>query len=332
MKLILRILIVLLIPLLIFSCKKEIKRPEYVLVIHGGAGGGKKESITEEQRQKYNEVLTKVLAAGEDILKNGGSSLDAVEAVINIMEDSPLFNSGKGAVFTSQGKNELDASIMDGSDLNAGAVASVTTIKNPISAARKVMTDSKHVLLVGKGAEIFAKEQGLEMVDTSYFFTPGRWETLQKIKEREKNSKKDKYDKFSTVGAVALDMNGNLAAGTSTGGMTNKMFGRIGDSPIIGAGTYADNASCAVSATGHGEYFIRNVVAYDIGALMKYRGWSLAKASEYVVMDKLVNIGAGGGIIAVDYKGNVAMDFNTTSMMRGVVSEGGGMKIYLLEE
>ncbi len=332
MKLIVRLLIVLIVLLLIFSCRKEIKKPEYVLLIHGGAGGGKKESITEEQRQKYYEILTKALEAGEDILKNGGSSLDAVEIAINIMEDSPLFNSGKGAVFTSQGKNELDASIMDGRDLNAGAVASVTTIKNPISAARKVMTDSKHVLLVGKGAEIFAEEEGLEIVDTSYFYTPGRWKSLQKAQEREKKKNQVKQDKFSTVGAVALDKYGNLAAGTSTGGMTNKMFGRIGDSPIIGAGTYADNKTCAVSATGHGEFFIRNVVAYDISALMKYKGWPLKEAAEYVVMTKLENIGAGGGIIAVDYKGNVAMSFNTTSMMRGMVSEGDEMKIYLLEE
>ncbi|MFC2107253.1 isoaspartyl peptidase/L-asparaginase family protein, partial [Bacteroidota bacterium] len=189
-----------------------------------------------------------------------------------------------------------------------------------------------HVLLVGKGAEIFAEKEGLEIVDTSYFYTPGRWKSLENAREKEKNRKKGEYDKFSTVGAVALDMHGNLAAGTSTGGMTNKMFGRIGDSPIIGAGTYADNKTCAVSATGHGEYFIRNVVAYDISALMKYRGWPLEKASEYVIMDKLVNIGAGGGIIAVDYNGNVAMDFNTISMMRGVVREGEEMKIYLLEE
>ncbi len=332
MKLLVRILLVSLIPLLILSCKNEVKRPEYVMVIHCGAGGGKKENITEEKRQQYREVLTKILTTGEDILKNNGSSLDAVEAAINIMEDSPLFNSGKGAVFTAQGKNELDASIMDGSDLNAGAVASVTTIKNPITAARKVMTDSKHVLLAGEGAEIFAEEQGLEMVDTSYFFTQRRWETLQRIKEKEKAREKEKYDKFSTVGAVALDMNGNLAAGTSTGGMSNKMFGRIGDSPIIGAGTYADNSSCAVSATGHGEYFIRNVVAYDISALIKYRGWPLDKAADYVINEKLEAIGAGGGIIAVDFKGNVAMSFNTTSMIRAVVSEGGEMKIYLLEE
>ncbi len=327
-----KILAFLLIALFFISCQEKEKEAGYVLVIHGGAGYGKKESLSDEKQKEYRDMLTKVLQAGQEILRGGGNSLDAVETCINIMEDSPLFNAGKGAVFTEQGKNELDASIMDGRDLNAGAVASVTTIKNPISAARAVMTDSKHVLLAGRGAEIFAEGQGLEIVDTGYFFTKKKWESLQRAKKRKEEQIKKESDKFSTVGAVALDLHGNLAAGTSTGGMTNKMFGRIGDSPIIGAGTYADNASCAVSSTGHGEFFIRNVVAYDISALMKYKGWSLEKAADYVIMNKLKAIDAGGGIIAVDKNGNVAMTFNTTSMIRGVVTSEDDIKIYLLEE
>lgn len=300
----------------LFSCDTNDlmqKNPQWVIVIHGGAGTIIKENMKPETEQLYLEKLNEALNVGSNILINGGSSLDAVTAAIIIMEDSPLFNAGKGAVFTAEGKNEMDASIMDGSNLMAGAVAGVQTIRNPILAAREVMEHSKHVMLMGEGADIFAKEHGLKIEDSSYFFTERRWKSLQKANK----------DKFGTVGAVALDMSGNLAAATSTGGMTNKMKGRIGDTPIIGAGTYADNKSCAVSATGHGEYFMRNVVAYDIAALMKYSGVSLKEASTYVIMKKLKDQGAGGGIIALDKAGNFVMTFNTKGMYRGYKNSNG---------
>lgn len=300
----------------LFSCDTNDlmqKNPQWVIVIHGGAGNIIKENMKPETEQLYLEKLNDALSVGSNILLNGGSSLDAVTAAIIIMEDSPLFNAGKGAVFTAEGKNEMDASIMDGSNLMAGAVAGVQTIKNPILAAREVMERSKHVMLMGEGADIFAKEHGLKIEDSSYFFTERRWKSLQKANK----------DKFGTVGAVALDMNGNLAAATSTGGMTNKMKGRIGDTPIIGAGTYADNKSCAVSGTGHGEYFMRNVVAYDIAALMKYSGVSLKQASNYVIMKKLKDQGGGGGIIALDKAGNFVMTFNTKGMYRGYKNSNG---------
>jgi beta-aspartyl-peptidase (threonine type) len=257
-------------------------KPEYVIVIHGGAGNASNRDINEEQQKEYLEKLNEALSIGETILSNGGTSVEAIEKTINFLEDCPLFNAGKGAVFTHDGHNELDASIMQGWDLNAGAVAGVGDIKNPISAAIKVMTDSKHVMMAGKGASEFAKEQGLEMVDSSYFFTEDRWESLQKILAAEK---------YGTVGCVALDKDGNLAAGTSTGGMTNKKYNRIGDAPIIGAGTYANNNTCAVSATGHGEFFIRYTVAHDISALMEYKGMTLKEAADMVVNKKLVEAG-----------------------------------------
>jgi len=294
---------------------KEKTKPAYVMVIHGGAGTILKKNMTPEKEKGYKAKLTEALQTGAAILKKGGSSLDAVTAAIEVMENSPLFNAGKGAVFTAEGTNEMDASIMDGSDLNAGAVASVRHIKNPILAARVVMEKTPHVLIIGEGAEEVAAQNGLEIVDTSYFFTESRWNSYLKVKK-----KKEEGEKHGTVGAVALDMHGNLAAGTSTGGMTYKMKGRVGDSPIIGAGTYADNNTCAVSATGHGEYFIRNVVAYDISALMKYKGLSLKKAANEVIMQKLKNIGADGGIIAVDKDGNIAMTFNTPGMYRGTIA------------
>ncbi len=298
------------------SCtNKDIKNnnPQWAIVIHGGAGTILKKNLTSETEKLYNQKLNEALEAGATVLENGGTSLDAVTAAITTMEDSPLFNAGKGAVFTAEGKNEMDASIMDGSNINAGAVAGVQTIKNPILAAREVMENSKHVMLQGEGADIFAKEHGLEIEDSSYFFTQRRWESFKKVNK----------NKFGTVGAVALDIHGNLAAGTSTGGMTNKMKGRVGDSPIIGAGTYADNESCAVSATGHGEYFIRNVVAYDIAALMKYSGVSLKEASNYVIMKKLKDQNAEGGIIALDKAGNFVMTFNTKGMYRGYKNSNG---------
>ncbi len=292
---------------------------KWALVIHGGAGGSVKEKITKEMQEQYSNVLNEALKAAAGILKTGGSSLDAVEKAIRIMEDSPLFNAGKGSVFTAEGKNEMDASIMDGKTGKAGAVAGVSTIRNPISAARAVMEKSKHVMLTGEGAENFAKKQGLEIVDPSYFYTKRRWDELQKSKEEAADTAKE----HGTVGAVALDLDGNIAAGTSTGGMTNKMKGRIGDSPIIGAGTYANNETCGVSCTGHGEFFIRNVVAYDVSAIMSYLGISVNQAANYIVNNKLANQGAEGGLIAIDHDGNITMQYNTVLMFRGYVSAEG---------
>jgi beta-aspartyl-peptidase (threonine type) len=246
------------------------------------------------------------------------------------MENSPLFNAGKGAVFANDGTNQMDASIMDGKTQNAGAIGGVSNIKNPIVAARAVMEQSVHVMLSGKGAEEFAGEQGLEIVDPKYFHTDRRWNSLQKVMAQEREKKPmSEEDKHGTVGCVALDQHGNLAAGTSTGGMTNKRYNRIGDAPIIGAGTYADNASCAVSSTGHGEYFIRYAVAHDIAARMEYKGISLQKAAEEVVMDKLVEKGGSGGIISVDAYGNIALVFNSEGMYRAQASPNGReIKIY----
>lgn len=294
-------------------------KTEWIIVVHGGAGAGSPTSISPEKQTAYTEAISYALDLGSEILAKGGSSLDAIEAAIRSMEDNPVFNAGKGAVFTAAGINELDASIMDGRDRNAGAVSSVTNIKNPITAARLVMEQSPHVMLIAKGAEEFAAMHGMEIVDPSYFYTTSRWESLQRIKKREEEANR----KLGTVGAVALDKAGNLAAGTSTGGMTNKMHGRVGDSPIIGAGTFADNHNCAVSATGHGEYFIRNVIAYDIAAMMTYAGLDLKEAADSAIFGKLEPLGANGGIIAVDNNGNIAMPFNTSSMIRGYRSSTG---------
>jgi len=309
------------------SEKEKNKSTEYVLVIHGGAGQILKEKISPEREKQYILKLSEALTSGAEILKNGGTSLNAVEKAINILEDSPLFNAGKGAVFTEKGENEMDASIMDGKTLKAGAVAGVKTIKNPISAARKVMTESKHVLLGGEGAENFAAEAGLEIVEPAYFYTQSRWDSFQKAKQKLQN--KEEIDKHGTVGAVALDKQGNLAAGTSTGGMTMKMFGRIGDTPIIGAGTYANNNTCAVSGTGHGEYFIINVVAYDISALMEYKKMSLDEAANFVINKKLKSQKGSGGVIALDKDGNISMPFNTEGMFRGYINSNGEMKVLL---
>ncbi len=305
------------------------------LVIHGGAGTIKRENMTPEREKAYHDALQLALSSGYDVLEKGGTSLDAVMAAIKIMEDSPLFNAGKGAVFTNEGKNELDASIMDGSNLMAGAVASVTTIKSPITAAYTVMTKSEHVMMVGKGAEKFAQEQGLEIVDPSYFFDSLRWEQLQKAKANEADKRAQLFDpytndtKFGTVGAVALDKFGNIAAGTSTGGMTNKRYGRVGDAPIIGAGTYANNKTCGVSATGHGEYFIRLSVARDIASLMEYKGFGLQQAADTVIHRKLENLGGDGGIIALDRQGNVSMTFNSEGMYRGFIKKKGEGKTFI---
>jgi beta-aspartyl-peptidase (threonine type) len=309
------------------------------LVIHGGAGTILKKNLTPELEAQYKEKLEEAAKKGYEILQNGGTSLDAIEQTIHILENSPLFNAGKGAVFANNGKNELDASIMEGKTLNAGAVAGVTNLKNPISAARKVMENSDHVLLARKGAEEFAASQGLEVVDTSYFYTEKRYQSLQKAKARDAKDTKTAYIdpyikdyKFGTVGCVALDKNGNLAAGTSTGGMTNKKWSRIGDSPIIGAGTYANNKTCAVSGTGHGEYFIRANVAYDISALMEYKNMSLQEAAKEVIQNKLKNMGGDGGIIAIDAKGNLVAEFNTAGMYRAMVDENGNVTVKIYKE
>ncbi len=301
---------------------------KYVLVIHGGAGTILKENMNPEKEKQYIDKLEEALLVGAEVLKAGGSSLDAVTKTIIVLENSPLFNAGKGAVFTAEGVNEMDASIMDGKTGGAGAVAGVRNVKNPILAARAVMEKSNHVLLTGAGADEFAEMQGLYIVDSSYFFTQRRYRSFEKVKAKQKVENK----KHGTVGAVALDLNGNLAAATSTGGMTYKMKGRVGDSPIIGAGTYADNNTCAVSATGHGEYFIKNVVAYDISALMKYTNVSVSEAANYVILDKLKKQNADGGIIAVDKSGNYTMTFNTTGMYRGVITSDGVNKISIFEE
>ncbi len=327
------------------------------LVVHGGAGTILKENMSPEAEKAYRDKLSEALLAGHNILKKGGTGLDAIEATIRILEDSPLFNAGKGAVFTNEGINELDSSIMDGATLKAGAVAGVRHIKNPISLARMVMDKSPHVFMVREGAEAFAKQNGFELIDPKYFYTERRWKELEREKEKEKaeslkkNPARDAAPakpsgnsagagpdvarddhKFGTVGAVALDRAGNLSAGTSTGGMTNKRFGRVGDAPIIGAGTYANNRTCAVSATGHGEYFIRSVVAYDISALMEYKGLSLKDAANAVVMDKLVRLGGEGGVIAIDKDGNIAMPFNSVGMYRGYILEDGKIVVEIYKD
>jgi beta-aspartyl-peptidase (threonine type) len=309
---------------------------DIAIVIHGGAGTILKENMTPEKEAKYRGKLTEALEAGYTVLAEGGSSVDAVEATIRIMEDSPLFNAGRGAVFTNQGRNEMDASIMDGATLNAGAVASVTNIKNPISAAYKVMTESRHVMLIGEGAAVFAEAQGLELADSAYFWTLDRWKSLQKAKEKEK-AKSDAMltrpssEKYGTVGCIALDKAGNLAAGTSTGGLTNKRWGRVGDSPIIGAGNYANNKTCGVSGTGVGEFFMRGLIAYDVSACMEYRGMNLEEAAATVIK-KLTDMGGAGGFVALDKDGNVAMPFNTRGMYRGYMKADGVAHTFLYED
>lgn len=308
------------------------------LVIHGGAGTIKRSNMTPEREQAYHAKLTEALDSGYAVLERGGTSAEAVIAAIKIMENSPLFNAGKGAVFTNEGKNELDASIMDGKTLMAGAVAGVTNIKNPITAAYAVMTQSEHVMMTGKGAEKFAEEVGLEIVDPSYFFDSTRYKQLLRAKEGEASRQAYYYDpmikdlKFGTVGAVALDQYGNIVAGTSTGGMTNKRYGRVGDAPIIGAGTYADNTACGVSATGHGEYFIRTVVGHNIAALMEYGGLTLQDAADSIVMKKLVRMGGDGGIVALDRAGNISMTFNSEGMYRGYINKKGEAKTFIYKD
>ncbi|TQF13834.1 isoaspartyl peptidase/L-asparaginase [Myxococcus llanfairpwllgwyngyllgogerychwyrndrobwllllantysiliogogogochensis] len=322
------------------------RKPRWGLVIHGGAGVISRENLSAEREAEVRAVLQQALQAGHSVLAQGGSSLDAVTAAIRILEDSPHFNAGKGAVFNHDGINELDAAIMDGTTRAAGAVAGLRHVKNPIELARRVMEKSPHVMMIGEGAESFAKAQGVELVDAKYFFTEERWQSLQRALEKERatpapgqpsSSLRPGYDpvtgdhKFGTVGAVALDQAGNLAAGTSTGGMTNKRYGRVGDAPIIGAGTYAD-PRCAVSATGHGEFFIRYTVARDICARVEYQELPLPEAANVVVHDVLVKAGGEGGVIAMDREGNVAMPFNSSGMYRGYVGQDGQPHVAIFKD
>ncbi len=313
-------------------------KSNFGIVIHGGAGTILKKNMTDSLEIAYTQKLEEAIRVGHEILRNGGTAMEAVTKTINIMEDSPLFNAGKGAVFTHEKRNELDASVMDGKTLNAGAVSGVTHIKNPIDLAFLVMTQSEHVMLSGEGAEEFAQLKGFELVEPSYFYTEKRMQSLLKVQERERrkyqndsgtnatlfaNDPYSKDAKFGTVGCAALDKNGNLAAGTSTGGMTNKRWNRIGDAPIIGAGTYANNATCAVSSTGWGEYFIRAMVAHDISAMMEYKGVTLKEAAREVIQEKVPALGGDGGIVAIDKDGNVTMEFNTAGMYRAHMNAEG---------
>jgi beta-aspartyl-peptidase (threonine type) len=292
---------------------------KFALALHGGAGTISPKQITLALERDLRAGLERSLEAGRGILRDGGSSLDAVTAAVRVLEDDPLFNAGRGAVFTSAGTHEMDAAIMEGRTLMAGAVGSVKRVKNPILLARAVMEKSQHILLAGTGAEDFARELGHKIMDDKYFYTEQRWQALERVRATDTLSDEDRH---GTVGAVALDQAGNLAAATSTGGNTNKLRGRIGDTPIIGAGTYANNATCAVSATGDGEFFIRAVAAHDLAALLEYRGMTLAEAAKSV-MDKIGRLGGTGGLIAVDRAGNIALPFNTTGMYRAFVDTDG---------
>lgn len=365
------IILILAFPTSFFTQKggyREVKQlqspqnPRLGFIIHGGAGVIKKGSLSAEKEAEYTKKLEEAVLAGYRALQDGKSALDAVEIAIRILEDSPLFNAGKGAVFTADGKNELDASIMDGKNLAAGAVAGLRRVKNPISLARAVMEKSPHVMMIGEGAERFAREQGIELVPESYFWTQQRWDSLQKIIREEqkkqpaqpaekgnqnKKSTKNKRkvsqnepkpetkflpeNKFGTVGAVALDKDGNIAAGTSTGGMTYKKFGRVGDAPIIGAGTYANNNTCGVSATGWGEFFIRVGVARDIAALVEYRAMPVQEAAD-LVMKKVKDLGGDGGVIVLDKFGNMGISFNSEGMYRAYINSEGKAVVQIYQE
>ena len=341
--------------LLFFGCHREAssnealektiqKENKFAIIIHGRAGTILKENMSEENEIAYKLKLEEAIKEGHTILKTGGTSQEAVMRTIQVMEESPLFNAGKGAVFTHDETNELDASFMDGKTRNAGAVAGVKNVKSPIALAIKIMTHSDHVMLSGEGASRFAKEQGLEIVPPSYFYTEKRFKSLQRIQKKEKTKMGEKdlkaafYDaeiknsKFGTVGCVALDKSGNIAAGTSTGGMTNKRWGRIGDAPIIGAGTYANNLTCGVSATGWGEYFIRGQVAYDISAQMEYQHKSLKEATTDVIQHKLTQLGGTGGVVALDKDGNMSFEFNTAGMYRASMNDQGTLIVKIYKE
>ncbi|MEM1094025.1 MAG: isoaspartyl peptidase/L-asparaginase [Bacteroidota bacterium] len=316
------------------------------LAIHGGAGTILRKNMTPEREAAYEAGLNEALDAGYALLDAGGTSLDAVVAAVQVLEENPLFNAGRGAVYTHEGTHELDAAIMDGATRNSGAVAGLTTIKSPIALARLVMDESRHVMMVGDGAEVFADGFAVERVENAYFNTERRYQQLVRALEREQSSAHGVHLPspdpeldiapealaYGTVGAVAVDRDGNLAAATSTGGMTNKRFGRVGDVPVIGAGTYADNATAAISATGHGEYFIRGVVAHDVASMMRYAEVPLDDAARSVVMDKLTELGGTGGIIAVDAQGNVTMPFNTAGMYRGSIDADGNRVVRIYED
>jgi len=302
----------------------------YSIVIHGGAGTLVKGLMTAKLEEKYKKALSKALDAGYKVLEQGDSAIDAVEMAVKKLEDSPLFNAGKGSVFTAEGTHEMDAAIMDGSNLGAGAVSLITGIKNPVSLARDVMEKSYHVFLAGDGAMQFAKSNGHAIEDESYFYDEVRYQQWQGIKDSntfQLDHSVKKEGKFGTVGAVACDKHGNVAAATSTGGMTNKKWGRVGDSPMIGAGNYANNKTCAVSCTGSGEFFIRGVVAYDVSCLMEHKGLSLEDACNEVINKRILEINGDGGLIAVDAKGNVAMPFNTEGMYRACKTSNGDLRI-----
>ena len=301
------------------------------IAIHGGAGVIAREQLGADGGAAYRQGLEAALDVGYAVLEAGGSSLDAVTTAVRLLEDNPLFNAGRGAVLAHDGRAYLDASIMSGKDLSAGAVTGVTTVRHPIDLARRVMEDSPHVMLSGEGAEEFAGLKGLERVPNDWFITPTRRQQLDRVLQG-RSAPRNELQGLGTVGAVAVDARGDVAAATSTGGMTNKRWGRIGDAPIIGAGTYANNASCAVSATGHGEYFIRSVVAYDICALVEYRGWSLERAAKEVVQGKLVQRGGEGGIIAVDPQGNLVLEFNSPGMFRGLRDSSGRRMVGIYED
>jgi beta-aspartyl-peptidase (threonine type) len=322
------------------AVQAQTPKPKWALVIHGGAGVIERANMDAATEAAYREAMAGALAEGQRVLEKGGSALDAVEAAIKVMEDDPLFNAGRGAVFTAEGRNELDAAVMDGATMKAGSVAGVTRTRHPISLARAVMEKSPHVMLIGAGADQFAGSVGLEQVDPAFFFTERRWEQLEKAlnvqrlpiptrpinappasKSISRGPQPDDH-KFGTVGVVALDQKGDIAAGTSTGGMTAKRWNRVGDAPIIGAGTYADNRSCAVSATGSGEYFIRLTVARTLCALVQYRGMSLQAAADEVVQKQLVDIKGDGGVIALTADGQLAWSFNSPGMYRAKVSAG----------
>lgn len=333
----------LILSILAISIDAQTKEDKIVLVIHGGAGTILKKNMTSEKEKAYRDALTVSLTKGYEVIQRGGESENAVIEAIKVMEDSPLFNAGKGAVFTHEGKNELDASLMIGHTMQAGAVAGVTTIKNPILAAKAVLQNSAHVMMIGKGAEEFAEKQGLEIVAPSYFKTEERWKSLQKVLEKDKEKTELDHDtktqayvpfnfvdeKFGTVGAVALDHQGHISAGTSTGGMTNKRFGRVGDSPIIGAGTYA-NKEVGVSSTGWGEYFIKAVAAYDVAALMNYKNLSSKQAGEEVIK-KIGQLGGDGGMIILDKNGQASFPFNTAGMYRGSITQSGKITIEIYQ-
>lgn len=340
--------------LLLWSSTSFSQNQKVVFAIHGGAGIIEKENISDELEKKYREKLNEAAAAGFEVLQAGGSGLSAVQAAIIILEDSPLFNAGRGSVFNYDGKIENDASVMNGKTLEAGAVAGIQNVKNPITAALAVLLHSPHVMLSGNGASNFFKQHDIEFIEPEWFYTERRFQSHIELKKQMNKKKSDgdgsdqkKKDnttghipdtsnqyatKFGTVGAVALDLNGNLWAGTSTGGMTNKRYGRIGDSPVIGAGTYADNATCAVSCTGHGEYFIRLSVAHQIAAAMAYGKMPLAEAAHHIIHKKLEELGGKGGVIALDRNGNLAMPFNTPGMYRAFVTETGEITVMMYGE